>query len=110
MRSVLAPAILAGRQEKKAMRLILRLLIGGMVMASVCQTAGAAQVDAERTLRFVGTPTCRNAIRRAAEAYGKQRPEVRITVGGNWVVLGTPSSSGDIDLISLCPSASGRAA
>jgi len=90
MRSILAPAILAGRREKKAMRLILRLLIGGMVMASVCQTAGAARADddVEGALRFVGTPTCRNAIRRAAEAYGKQRPEVRITVGGNCGVAG----------------------
>ena len=55
-----------GRREKEVMRSILRVLIGGIVMASVCQAGSAAQADAEGTLRFVGTATCRNAIRRAA--------------------------------------------
>jgi len=78
MRSILAPAILAGRREKKAMRLILRLLIGGMVMASVCQAAGAyplavplmlyvsprASDTAKDFVRFLGTGAGAPVLRR----------------------------------------------
>jgi len=63
-----------GRREKEVMRSILRVLIGGIVMASVCQAGSAAQAGAEGTLWFVGTATCRNAIRRAA-VWRSARPK-----------------------------------